>query len=86
MVQLTFSELCGLHGSSSFHQALAGEGDQADTAPLAQAQTEWWQRRPLKKQAEGGENLRHFYDTKSIKGQTEVSESKNNWRTARTCW
>lgn len=78
MVQLTFADVSGLHGSSSFHQALAGEGDQGDTASPAQAQTGWGQRRPLKKKAEGGENLRHFYDTKSIKGQTEVSELKTN--------
>lgn len=39
MVQLTFADLSGPHGSSSFHQALAGERDQADTAPPAQAQT-----------------------------------------------
>lgn len=33
MVQLTFADLSGPLGSSSFHQALAGKGDLADHSP-----------------------------------------------------
>lgn len=76
-MQLTFADLSGPHGSSSFHQALAREGDQAGTAPLAWAQTGWEHRRPLKKQAEGGENLRHFYDTKRETGNIKTTEEQH---------
>lgn len=75
MVQLTFADLSRPRGSSSFHQALAREGDQAGTALLACTLTGWGQKRPLKKQAGGGENLRHFYDAKR---ETGDSEHKNN--------
>lgn len=40
----------------------------------------------IKEAGRGWENWRHFYDIKSINGQWEASQPKNNQRTACTCW
>lgn len=87
MVQLPFVDLGSWAPLRPLGHRLGKVTNPGQTAAApARLQTGWWQRRPLKKQAESGENWKHFYDTKSIKGQTETLQPKNNQRTACACW